>query len=85
MANIKSAKKRILTNERDRVRNLDVRTRLKGAIKSAKEAIFSDAENKAEIVRSSCRTIDKTVSKGVIHKGAAARKKSRLMALLNKA
>jgi small subunit ribosomal protein S20 len=79
VANIKSQIKRNKTNEKARLRNKAVRTELKTRVKSAVTAAETGAENSAEALRLAIKRIDKAATKGVIHKNAAARKKSRLM------
>ena len=84
MANIKSAMKRIRTNEKRRVRNAAVRSAVRGSIKTARTAIESGQANQArETLQRTIQTLDKAVTKGVIHKNTAARKKSRLTRQLN--
>ena len=78
MANIKSQIKRNRQNEKARLRNKAVRSELKTRVKSALSTAESGAENSAEALRLALKRIDKAASKGVIHKNAAARKKSRL-------
>jgi len=79
MANSKSAKKRILQNERQRLRNKGHRTRMRSAIKKLRGAITEgDAKTAQELLPQTVRQIDKTAQKGVIHDNAAARYKSRL-------
>jgi SSU ribosomal protein S20P len=77
--NIKSAKKRVKVNAARALRNKALKSALHTAIKKANTAIATGAENKDEIVKAAIRTIDKAVSKGILHKNAAARKKSRLV------
>ena len=77
MANIKSQKKRILTNAKAAERNKAVRSELKTRIKSAVRANGED--NGPDALRLAIKRIDKAAAKGVIHKNAAARKKSRLV------
>lgn len=84
MANSKSAKKRILVNTRNQQRNQSFKSRMKAFVRRAKEAISTQQENSSELVKEALRIIDKTVSKGIIKKQTAARKKSRLMISLNK-
>ena len=84
MANIKSQKKRIITNEKSRMRNRAIKSELKTATRRVKEAVA--AENGAEAYAAAlaaCRLMDKAVSKGVIHKNQAANRKSGIMALVN--
>jgi small subunit ribosomal protein S20 len=85
VANIKSSKKDILVNERNRQRNLKYKTLIKTVIKKSLGAIESQAENRVDVVKQALRTLDKTVSKGVLHKKAAARRKSRIARALNAA
>jgi small subunit ribosomal protein S20 len=78
MANIRSQIKRNRTNEKRRQRNRavksELRTRVKGAL-----AFAGDEERGEEALRTALKKIDKAASKGVIHKNAAARRKSRLV------
>ena len=79
MANIKSQKKRILTNEKSRQRNMAVRSRMKTMIKHAMTAIEAkDADQVKTTVAAALSAIDRAASKGVIHPNNAARKKSSL-------
>lgn len=77
MANIKSQKKRILTNAKAAERNKAVRSELKSRVKKAVASIGD--ENQDETLLVAIKNIDVAAQKGVIHKNAAARKKSRLM------
>jgi small subunit ribosomal protein S20 len=77
MANIKSQMKRIRQNERRRVRNKAVRSELKTREKRA--LLAAGTEDQDSLVQVAQKRIDKAASKGVIHKNAAARRKSRLM------
>ena len=77
MANIKSQKKRIKTNEKRHERNKAVRSELKTRVKSAQKAIGTDGGDDA--MRLAIKRLDMAAAKGVIHKNAAARRKSRLM------
>ncbi len=83
MANIKSQKKRIRTNAKAAERNKAVKSELKTRMKSARTSIGS--ENNAEDVRLAVKRIDMAAAKGIIHKNAAARRKSRLMKKVNAA
>ena len=77
MANIKSQKKRILTNAKATARNRAVKSEVRTRIKNATDTIGS-ADN-AEAVRLAVKRIDMAAAKGIIHKNTAARRKSRLM------
>ena len=83
MANIKSQKKRILTNAKAASRNKAVRSELKTRLKNAVSAIGT--ENAVAAGRLAQKKLDKAATKGVIHKNAAARRKSRLAKKLNAA
>ncbi|MDJ0464535.1 30S ribosomal protein S20 [Streptomyces sp. H27-C3] len=79
MANIKSQIKRNKTNEKARLRNKAVKSSLKTAVRKAREALVAGDVDKANVaVREASQKLDKAVSKGVIHKNAAANKKSAL-------
>ena len=85
MANIKSQQKRILTNERRRLRNQSVRSALRTAVRGFREAVDAGEKDKAaELLASTNRQLDKAATKGVIHKNQAANKKSALAIALNK-
>lgn len=85
MPNIKSAKKRVLIAEANYMRNKSINSALKTAIKKADTAIETNAADKAEVVKVAVRKIDQAVTKGILHKNTAARKKSALVVRLNKA
>jgi small subunit ribosomal protein S20 len=77
VANIKSQIKRNATNEKRRLRNKAVKSSLKTAVRSFREAAASgDRDAANEALRSASRKLDKAVSKGVIHKNQAANRKS---------
>jgi small subunit ribosomal protein S20 len=85
VANIKSQQKRILTNERRRLRNQSVKSALRTAVRGFREAIDAGEKDKAsELLVSTSRKLDKAASKGVIHKNQAANKKSALAHALQK-
>lgn len=80
MANIKSAKKRMLQNEKRRIHNRNYRNRVRTLVKKARAAIQSEeADTAAEATRIAIRDLDMAASRGTIHKRNAARRKSRLM------
>ena len=81
MANIKSQKKRILTNEKARQRNKAVKSALKTHIRKFREAAAEgDVEKAQELAKVACRALDKAASKGVIHANQAANRKSAISA-----
>ena len=83
MANIKSQKKRIITNEKARMRNRAVRSELKTAIRVVREAVEAkDGATAYAAALKACR-LDKAASKGIIHKRQAANRKSGVMKLAN--
>lgn len=84
MANIKSQKKRILTNEKARARNAAVRSELKTAIRSVDKAVAAaDKEAASAALATAGRKLDKAVSKGVVHKNNAANRKSAISKKVN--
>ena len=86
MANIKSQKKRNITNEKSRMRNRAVKSELKTAVRRVREAIAAgDPAGIDAAATKACRLMDKAVTKGVIHKNQAANRKSGIMLLVNKA
>ncbi|MBQ9245652.1 30S ribosomal protein S20 [bacterium] len=87
MANIKSAKKRILTAERNYERNVAFKSSIKTAVK--KVIVLAQAKEKDQAAINAAlsqayQLCDKAASKGIIHKNTAARKKSRLTRAINK-
>ncbi len=85
MANIKSAKKRILTNQKKAARNQAVKSGVKTAIKKVRVAIETgNKEEAAKALLAATSAIDKAESKGVIKKNTASRKVSRLAQAVNK-
>ena len=85
MANIKSAKKRILVNATKAARNKSIKSSVKTAIKKVDAAIAAgDKEAAAAALLAATSAIDKAASKGVYHKNTASRKISRLNLAVNK-
>jgi small subunit ribosomal protein S20 len=85
VANIKSQKKRNLTNEKARLRNNAYKSELKTLVRRVDEAVSaSDKETAQDALRVVSRKLDKAVSKGVLHKNNAANKKSGLAKLVAK-
>lgn len=85
MANIKSSKKRVLIAERNRLRNVAVKSSIKTAVKQVLELSTADDKEALNAALSKVYQLcDKAVSKGVLHKNTAARKKSRLTKAINK-
>lgn len=86
MAHTKSAKKRIKIIEKRTLRNKAIKSRVKTAIKKFEKALAGGAlEEARENLRQAIRIIDKAVTKGVLHRNTAARKKSRLQQRFNRA
>ncbi len=83
MANIKSQKKRNLTNAKRAERNKAVKSELKTRVKTAHAAAAAGGENAEEALRLAVKRLDMAAAKGVIHPNQAARRKSRLMKKLN--
>lgn len=84
MANIKSQKKRVLTNEKRHQRNKAVRSALKTAEKKVRTAVEAgDADAAKAAALDASRLLDKAASKGIIHKNQAANRKSGIMKAAN--
>ena len=85
MANIKSAKKRILTSAKKAAANKAVKSSVKTAIKKVHKAVEAgDKEAASAALIAAEATIDTAASKGVLHKNNASRKVSRLSSFVNK-
>lgn len=79
MPNTKSAKRALRKSDTRRLRNRSTRSELRSAIKIARAAITGDdAQAAAKALRGAAKQIDQAAAKGIIHKNAAARTKSRL-------
>ena len=84
MANIKSAKKRILVTETKAARNKAIRSEVKTSIKKVEAAVAAGDKTVAEAeLKNATSVIESASSKGVYHKNNAARKVSRLAKLVN--
>ncbi|WP_066064046.1 30S ribosomal protein S20 [Neobacillus soli] len=84
MPNIKSAIKRVKTNEARNAQNTTVKSATRTAVKKVEAAItLNDAAAAKEALVTATSKLDKAAAKGLIHKNAAARKKSRLMKKTN--
>lgn len=82
--NIKSAEKRVELARKRTIKNAAMKSTLKTAIKRYREAIASgNLDSAKESLVRAVSTIDKAAKKGIIHKNAAARKKSRLQKSFN--
>ncbi|MBE5943611.1 MAG: 30S ribosomal protein S20 [Lachnospiraceae bacterium] len=85
MANIKSAKKRILVIETKTLRNKTIKSKVKTMVKKVEAAIASKDKAAAEAaLKVAISEISKAASKGIYHKNTAARKISRLTVAVNK-
>ena len=85
MANIKSAKKRVLVSQKKAAKNKAVRSGVKTAIKKVDAAIAAQDKAAAEAaLKNATSVIESACSKGVYHKNNAARKVSRLTLAVNK-
>jgi small subunit ribosomal protein S20 len=84
VANIKSQKKRVITNEKAHQRNRAVKSGVKTAIKKVYTAVEAgDKAAATEAALEASRLLDKAASKGVIHKSQAANRKSGIMKAAN--
>jgi small subunit ribosomal protein S20 len=79
MANIKSARKRAKQAVERREHNMSLRTEVRTAIKNVKKAVAAgNKDDAAKVLRESQRVIDRIVAKGILHRNAGDRHKSRL-------
>ncbi|HET9981137.1 MAG TPA: 30S ribosomal protein S20 [Ktedonobacterales bacterium] len=87
MPNLRSSRKRMRIEQERRARNASVKSTVRTYVTRARNAIASDAETPEteEAIRTAISNLDRAVRKGVLHRNNAARRKSRLMARLNKA
>ena len=84
MANIKSAKKRVLVNQKKADRNKSIKSAVKTSIKKVEAAVVAkDKEAAVAALANAISTIDKAATKGVYHKNNAERKVSRLTKAVN--
>ena len=84
MANIKSAKKRVLIAEVRTARNKAIKSKVKTAIKKVEAAATANEKDAAQAALTvAVSEISKATSKGIFHKNTAARKVSRLTKLVN--
>ena len=85
MANIKSQKKRVLTNAKATIRNKSVRSTVRTAVRKVHEAIAAgDKVQAAALMQSANRELDRAASKGVIHANQAANRKSGIATAVNR-
>lgn len=85
MPNIKSVKKDVIRSRQRHERNVAVKSQIKTLIKKANSAIEAkqDSSSVAKAVTDAISIADRAVKRGIIHKNAAARRKSRLMKRVN--
>ena len=85
MANVKSAKKRIVVNQTKALRNKMIKSAVKTAVKKVDAAVAANDKElaKAELLNATS-VIDKAATKGVYHKNTASRKISRMNLAVNK-
>jgi small subunit ribosomal protein S20 len=78
VANTRSAMKRIKQNEKRRLRNRAARSTIRSSLKTARAAATEKSPQSKEVVLEAIRVLDRAVSRGIIHRNTAARKKSAL-------
>ncbi|MGD6804144.1 30S ribosomal protein S20 [Rossellomorea vietnamensis] len=83
MPNIKSAIKRVKTNEAKNAQNVTVKSAMRTAVKKAEAAAQNNDDNAKALVSEAVKHLDKAAQKGLIHRNAADRSKSRLMKKVN--
>lgn len=86
MPNIKSSIKDVKKSRENRLRNLETKSKIKTFVKKTKStAEAGEKEDARKLLQESESVIDKATERGIIHKNAAARRKSRLAKAVNKA
>ena len=85
MPNIKSVVKDVKKSRKNHERNISAKSAMKTYIKKARTTISAGDAGSQEAVARAVSIIDKTAERGIIHKNAAARRKSRLMKRANQA
>ncbi|MBM3457933.1 MAG: 30S ribosomal protein S20 [Armatimonadetes bacterium] len=85
MANLRSALRDIKKSRKRAARNQSVRSAIKTWMKKSRTAIAAGEENAMEVLSSTSALVDKAAKRGIIHKNAANRRKSRLAQRLNAA
>ena len=87
MPNLPSAKKRMRIEEKRRARNKSIKSAVRTQVTKARHAIAVHANEPEteEAIRAAITELDRAVTKGVLHRNNAGRRKSRLMARLHKA
>lgn len=84
MPNIKSAKKRVRVSEEKALRNRMFKSAYKTTVKKYQAAVTAgDKEAAATLYKDAVKKVDQAAAKGIIHKNAAARKKSQFTLMLN--
>ncbi len=84
MPNIKSAKKRVIVTKTKTMQNKIFKTQLKNDIKRYQAAVAEgNAEAAQATYKAAVKKIDQAAARGIIHKNAAARKKSQFTKALN--
>ncbi|MPN15017.1 30S ribosomal protein S20 [bioreactor metagenome] len=84
MPNIQSAKKRVLVIEKKTMRNQMLKSSLKSVLKKFDTAVSAgDAKLSGEVFKEAVKKVDQAVSKGILHKNTASRKKSQLTKKIN--
>ncbi|MFD1677775.1 30S ribosomal protein S20 [Alicyclobacillus fodiniaquatilis] len=79
MPNIKSAEKRVRIAQRQTLRNTSMKSALRTTLKKYEASLTQqDVEQARDALQTATRALDKAVTKGILHKNTAARKKSRL-------
>ncbi|MDT3959412.1 30S ribosomal protein S20 [Staphylococcus kloosii] len=79
MPNIKSAVKRVKTTQSAETQNVTQKSEMRTAVKRAKSAIETNADNKSELVNFAIKKVDKAAQRNLIHSNKADRIKSSLM------
>ena len=85
MANIKSSKKDLRRNAKNRARNLSTKSALKTYVKKVRQAVPQGGVEVTSALATAIKQLDKAAQRGIIHKNQAARRKSRIAKAANAA
>ncbi|MDO8586479.1 MAG: 30S ribosomal protein S20 [Armatimonadota bacterium] len=84
MPNIKSVVKDVKKSRENHLRNIATKSRIKTLVKKTRAAAENNDAEAGKLLVETVSTVDRAVKRGIIHKNAAARRKSRLMKSVNK-
>ena len=84
MPNIKSVAKDVLKSRENHLRNIAAKSKIKTLVKKTTAAIEAGSDSSNDLLKETVKAVDNAARRGIIHKNAAARRKSRLARKANK-